>query len=56
MIPQYIILFLIAMDLGGSLYKHGEYKTGKYNFFSSLISAAIIIYILCAGGFLKGMF
>jgi len=49
--PQIIIIALYTMSLGIHLAKHGEEKTGKYNFWSSLLSAIIIFALLKAGGF-----
>lgn len=48
--PQIILIVLYAMSLAISLCKHGEDK-GKYNFWSSLIAAAIDVAILKWGGF-----
>ena len=43
----------MLIDLGFSLAKHGEYKDGKYNFWTSLISFIITLWILNCGGFFK---
>lgn len=50
---QIIYIALIAMGLGITLVKHGDYKEGKHNFWISLISAAIEITILALGGFFR---
>lgn len=41
MIASIILLVLVFMELGMYLAKHGEYKTGKYNFWIGLLSVAI---------------
>lgn len=41
MIASCILLALVFMNLGIDLAKHGEPKTGKYNFGLKLISTAI---------------
>ena len=41
MIATCIILVLIFMNLGLYLAKHGEPKTGRYNFVVALISTAL---------------
>lgn len=49
--PQLIWLILLALGLGINLAKHGEKRTDKYNFWSSLIGAIISFWIVYAGGF-----
>lgn len=44
-------LCLLAMGLGTYLSKHGEPKTGDYNFWIALISTIIQIVMLYFGGF-----
>ena len=48
---EIIYLTLLMMSLGIYLAKHGEPKTGKYSFWSALISTTIQIVILYLGGF-----
>ena len=43
MIASVILLILAAMELGIYLANHGEYKTGKYNFWIGLLSVAIYL-------------
>ena len=40
--PIIILLVLQVLSVGINMAKHGEPKTGKYNFFTSLISMAIV--------------
>lgn len=35
MIPQIIMLVLAGLTLGSEATKHGEYKTGKHNFWTT---------------------
>lgn len=39
-------LIIAAMGLGSELSKHGEEKRSKYNFWTSLISVSIAIFIV----------
>jgi hypothetical protein len=48
---QIAILILICMESGATLVKHGEKREGEYNFFTSLISSAILLFLLIGGGF-----
>lgn len=50
-IPQAIYLFLIVLSIGISLVKHGQEEPYKYNVLKTLLSSAILIWILKAGGF-----
>lgn len=50
-VPQILVIVLMAMSLGISLIKHGECRTGKYNFFVDLFAVAIEVAILYCGGF-----
>lgn len=50
-IPQILMIVIIAMGLGISMVEHGTPKTGKNNFFVSLIAYAIEIALLYFGGF-----
>jgi hypothetical protein len=49
--PQIILLTLMGISLLLNAYKHGQPRTDKYNVFFKLIDAAILIWILTAGGF-----
>ena len=49
--PQIILLTLMGIGLLLCAYKHGKPRTEKYNIFFNLIEAAILIWILSAGGF-----
>lgn len=42
---------LLLMGLGVALAKHGEYKSGRHNFWVSLIGVAIDLLVLYGGGF-----
>lgn len=48
---QIAIIVLYGMALGAHLFKHGEPKEGKYNFWSALLSFAIYMILLTKGGF-----
>lgn len=50
-IPQILMIVIIAMGLGISMVEHGKPKTGKNNFFTSLIASVIEIALLYFGGF-----
>lgn len=50
MTASFILLFLLAMYLGINLAKHGEDKTGKYNFWICLFSAAIYLVLYYYAG------
>lgn len=52
-IPQICFIVLIALGLGISLAKHGEYREDKYNFFTTLIGSLIYVGLLILGGFFK---
>ena len=47
--PVYAYLAITLIGLGVSLAKHGEYV--KVNFWSTLISTSIILFLLYKGGF-----
>ena len=49
--PQFIILGLMVLSTGMHLAKHGDSKTGTWNFGHALISDAITISLLYWGGF-----
>ena len=44
------LLAILLLDLGYSLAKHGEYKENKYNFWASLMAAAIYIWLYYEAG------
>ena len=48
---QIAIIVLYGMALGAHLFKHGEPKEEKYNFWSALLSFAIYMALLTTGGF-----
>jgi hypothetical protein len=53
-IPQIIYICLMSYSILNELSRHGETKKpSKYNFFTTLISAAILITLLIYGGFFK---
>ena len=45
-----ILILLTTMDLGCYLAKHGEQKTGKYNFFLRLIDYCLTWFLLYKAG------
>lgn len=49
--PQIIMLVLISVQLLLTANLHGKTKTGKHNFWSTLISNSITLTILYLGGF-----
>ena len=49
--PQIILLSLLGLQLLLTAYLHGKPRDGKHNIFFKLIDAAILIWILIAGGF-----
>ena len=51
MIPQLIVLILMAMNLGMALVKHGEPTNMKYNVLTSFLGNVITIGLLYWGGF-----
>jgi hypothetical protein len=51
-VPQICYIVIITLGLGISLAKHGE-SQGDYNFFTTLIGAAIQIGLLILGGFFR---
>lgn len=48
----YIIIYLLlnALSLGITMEKHGKERTGKENFWTSLISFLIILWLLYKAG------
>jgi len=51
--PQIINLILTFIVLGISMAKHGEVKTEKENFFTTLLSMSLLNGLLYWGGFYK---
>lgn len=49
--PQIAMIVFMGMSIGGSLYKHGEPRTGRYSIFSALFGVAIEAWLLWEGGF-----
>jgi hypothetical protein len=56
MLPQIIILVLLAMGLGISLVQSGKPKTGTHSFWVQAISTTITLAILYWGGFFNVFF
>ena len=52
-IPQMIYLFLTFLALGISMAKHGEIKTEKENFFTTLLVIILLNGLMYWGGFYK---
>lgn len=50
MIASIIILVFYAISLGISLANHGKEKEGKENFWTSLISVSIMLYLMYLAG------
>lgn len=51
MIPQIILLTLMAMGLGINLVNHGEPKEGNNNVLYNIIATAVILGLLFWGGY-----
>lgn len=51
--PQVIMIVMLSIGLGIDIVKHGESKTGKYNFVTTLIAQLLVVAILYWGGFWK---
>ena len=49
--PQLAVVILMVLGLGISLVQHGDSKTGRESFWTSLVSAAVTIWLLYEGGF-----
>ena len=47
------LLCLMTLSLGMDLVRHGQKKTGKHNFWSSLLATLIVLTIYYFGGLLK---
>ena len=56
MVPQIILVGLLAMSTGMYLAKHGEPRDDTYNFWYALLSDAIILGLLYWGGFFDVFF
>lgn len=52
-LPEFILLFLIAVELIKHAAKDGEEKKEEYNFALSILSAFILLLLLYWGGFFK---
>lgn len=50
MVATIVLLVLLVLDLGFNLGKHGEPKDGKYNFWTTLLSVALILYLYYKAG------
>lgn len=50
MIATIVLLVLLVLDLGINLGKHGEPKGGEYNFWITLLSVAIMLYLYYKAG------
>lgn len=48
---QIILIGLYCLSLGIHAARHGQPREDKYNFWSTLLSAAITMFILFKGGF-----
>ena len=46
-----MVVILMAMSLGMHLAKHGEPRTGKYNFWAELFGSTVTLALLWGGGF-----
>ena len=56
MIPQIVMLLLLAISTGTYLANHGEPRDTEYNFWVSLLSDAIVLGLLYWGGFFDVFF
>jgi len=56
MIPQFILLSLMAMQLGGEFVRHGQVETKKHNFFVTATSAVIELSLFYWAGFFNVFF
>jgi len=52
--PQYTYLFLLVLGIGMSISTHGQPRRNE-NAISTLISSALVFFIMYQGGFFKGM-
>jgi hypothetical protein len=50
MVATIVLLVLLVLDLGINLGKHGEPKSGEYNFWITLLSVAIMLYLYYKAG------
>lgn len=51
--PQIIMIFLATIDIVEALIKHGQKKTGEYNFGATLLTYVFVFALLHWGGFWK---
>jgi hypothetical protein len=49
--PQIILLTLLGIRLLINAHMHGRPRTGDHNFFITVFDAALMLWILIAGGF-----
>jgi hypothetical protein len=52
--PQFLWLFLVVLNLGVHLAKHGEPLTTQYSFGYALARVTFTLWLLWAGGFFRG--
>lgn len=52
-LPQMIYLGLVLMGLGINLARHGEFKGGRYNFWTGLLAVGLQMSLLAWGGFFR---
>lgn len=50
-IPQVVMIVLFALSLWQNLEKHGEQRSGSYDFGAALVAVATEIVLLYWGGF-----
>jgi hypothetical protein len=53
--PQFTYIALILLGLGVCIAKHGQPR-GPHNLVTDLISTALVLWLLIAGGFFQGVF
>lgn len=56
MTPQILIIVLFSISLLLAANKHGREKSGKENFWTSLVAMAITVGLLIWGGFFDNLF
>lgn len=49
--PQISYAILLVLGTGMYLAKHGEKRTGEYNFWVAILSDVLVIWLLHEGGF-----
>jgi hypothetical protein len=52
--PQITWLVLCCIGLGLALALDGQPRTGRHNFFVSLLASALVAWLLWSGGFFSG--